>query len=179
MPYTDIPEELRKLPQWFLYEPSTGYLFYQQRHFGNNLTRRQKQWNTLLTGKKVEGFLNNGYIRVSIGNGKQLYLHQIAFILMENYLPIEVDHEDLNKLNNKWENLRDANRILNSQNSFKRKINKSGLKGVSWAKSNKCWRMDIAAYGIKYYSYHTTAELAYKAYCEMSAKLHGAFGCVE
>lgn len=160
----------------FYYEPDTGILYFRERVF-KNPSPRNKQWNTRFAGKEA-GFLNtNGYLRVSL-EGKQYYIHQIAFMIMKDYIPEEVDHKDLNKQNNKWSNLREATRAKNLQNNFKRKNNKTKLKGVSWSKSNNCWRMDITYNKQKFYSYHPTKQKAYQAYCEMSAKLHKEFGCV-
>ena len=134
--------------------------------------------NVVFANKEVESWINEGYIRISL-DGKQFYLHQVAFACMEGFIPIEVDHEDLDKTNNRWENLREAGRLENTTNVFQRQNNKSGLKGVSWSKSNNCWRMDIAHNKIKYHSYHETKEEAYQAYCLKSAELHKGFGNVK
>lgn len=176
--FAAIPEELRSLIiERFRYNPKTGKLYFKKRFF-TNPSPRNKQWNTRFAGKEA-GFLNtNGYFRVSM-NGKFYYVHQIAFVIMKGYLPKEIDHRDKNKKNNKWKNLREANDSQNSSNVFKRIINKSGLKGVSWAKSNNCWRMDITYNKVRYYSYHSSKKEAYKAYCKMSAKFHKEFGCAK
>lgn len=165
------------LADYFRYDPLSGKIYYKKRFFGNNLTRRQKQWNNVHTDKEA-GYVKDGYIRVS-WNNKQIYAHQIAFAIMTGYIPKEIDHKDLNKSNNKWENLREAHHSQNASNCKKRTKNKSGLKGVSWSKSNNCWRMDISFNKIKYHSYHLTKEEAYKAYCEKSTQLHKEFGRVE
>jgi len=167
--YENIPEELRALKQWidkikdrFRYDPETGNIFYKPRWITENSTPRHKQWNTMFAFKEVTGWFNEGYIRISF-DGKQIYLHQIAFAIMKNYIPLEVDHEDKDRSNNRWINLRDADRFKNSANVFKRHHNKSGIKGVSWSSSNNCWRMDIAHNKIKYYGYYSTIEAAYEA----------------
>lgn len=180
--FSNLPEELRVLyiKSRCLYWPSSGEVWYKVQDFGLNPSPRQKQWNVRFAGKKT-GYLNkNGYLRVSLGpDSQEYYAHQIAFAIMKNYIPDEVDHIDKNKLNNKWYNLRDAKHSDNTKNVFKRVNNLSGMKGVSWAKSNNCWRMDIQSNGVKYYSYHDTKEKAYIAYCAASIKLHGEFGCAE
>lgn len=163
---------------WFAYDTETGIVTYKPRWFGSNPTPRQKQWTTMYVGKEC-GFLNNGYKRVNVIPGKQLYIHQIAFILMKNYIPEEVDHEDTNKLNNKWSNLRDCTHAQNTRNVKKHSHNQSGLKGVSWSKRKNRWRMDIRFNNVCYYSFHFTKEEAYAAYCEASEKLHREFGNVQ
>lgn len=178
-----IPAELREfdiiefLKERCSYDPLTGFVYYKERKF-ENPSPRNKQWNTRFAGKRA-GHLNvNGYWRVSFEKGHSwYYAHQIAFAIMEDYIPLEIDHKDKDKQNNKWENLRDS--ILHSNNmcnQSKQSINKSGFKGVSWSKSNNCWRMDIAYKKIKYHSYHATPEDAYFAYIAKSKELHGEFG---
>lgn len=168
---------LSQIQNRFSYDPETGKIYYKKRE---NITHyNHKTWNMRFADKEVIGWLNNnGYYRLSF-DCKLFYFHQIAFICMKGYIPEEVDHIDKNKTNNIWSNLREADRINNSCNSFKRKTNRSGLKGVSWAKSNNCWRMDITFNKKKYHSYHATKEEAYEAYCIKSSELHKEFGCVD
>lgn len=166
------------LANYFSYDPETGKIYYKQWYFGDNLKPRHKQWNTMFIGKEAVGWKNGDYIRINFKN-KQIYAHQIAFAIMTGYIPEEVDHKDLNKSNNKWSNLREASHNQNMANTFKRANNKSGVKGVSWSKWTKSWRMDFQYHGIKYYSFHLTKEEAYKAYCEKSAELHKEFGRVD
>lgn len=143
----------------FRYDPETGLISYDTRD------------------GVAHGWLHSGYIRAS-KFGVYIYAHQVAFAIMENYIPKEIDHEDLNRSNNKWSNLRVADHCQNSANCAARRTNKTKMKGVSWSKSNNCWRMDIQFRKVKYHSYHSTQDAAYKAYCEMSAKLHGEFSNV-
>lgn len=173
----DIREKVNLIRERVTYDPNTGKVYYKARTF-DNPSPRNKQWNTRFADKEA-GYEHDGYVRVRLVDVGELYAHQIAFVCMEGYIPIEVDHEDKNRSNNKWNNLRDADRTLNSCNVFQRKQNKTGLKGVSWSKRNNRWRMDLQYQKKKYYSHHLTQEEAYKAYCELSAKLHGEFGCVE
>lgn len=57
----------------------------------------------------------DGY--VSIRLNKKLYLaHRLGWYLIHNDWPDEVDHKDRNPSNNKLENLRLADRVLNNQN---------------------------------------------------------------
>lgn len=52
---------------------------------------------------------------------------------------MDVDHVNLNKLDNRRVNLRLCKMSQNIANSGKRKNNTSGYKGVSWSKQNKKW----------------------------------------
>lgn len=163
----------------FAYDPETGIVTCKPRYFHESLTPRQKQWNTRFLNKAIGYISDNGYVRIGMPNGRFVYAHQVAFAVMTGSIPEEIDHKDVNPLNNTWLNLREALHSENVKNSFKRVRNKSGLKGVSWSKRNSSWRMDIKANGEKHFSHHETKELAYSAYCEMSEKLHKDFGNVK
>jgi hypothetical protein len=91
-----------------------------------------------LKGNKAGSKNKDGYYQVNI-NRKKYYVHRLIFMLHFNYLPKFLDHIDLNKSNNKIENLREAS---NQQNSFNKKIDKrntSGYKNIYWNKKNKKW----------------------------------------
>jgi hypothetical protein len=165
----------------FCYNSVTGTVFYRRRDVSVNASARDKQWNARFAFKPA-GYVNNGYIRCSWReNGKtfSLYAHQIAFILMRGYLPEVIDHIDVNPLNNAFDNLRAASQQTNPMNCKKRSINSTGLKGVSWSKSNNCWRMDIRDRGVRYHSYHATETDAFAAYKLMSEKLHKEWGNID
>jgi len=132
-------------------------------------------YNTIVGG--VAGSLNSkGYVVISVCG--RLYLgHRLAWLYMTGEWPKdEIDHKDTIKNNNKWENLREANRFNNCSNGGKRTLNKSGLKGVSWNKSNSKWVAQIMSNRKKYHlGYFHNKEDAHKAYCEASEKLHQEF----
>jgi len=61
--------------------------------------------------------------------------------------PLEVDHIDINSLNNSVKNLRVADRVLQCQNKTIRQDNTSGVKGVSWFKQTSKWLARIQVDG--------------------------------
>jgi hypothetical protein len=80
----------------------------------------------------VAGCVNGlGYIQLSFN--KRMYLgHVIAWLYVTGEWPVnEIDHRDGNPSNNKWKNLRQANRSNNCANSKMPCNNTSGFKGVS------------------------------------------------
>jgi hypothetical protein len=86
---------------------------------------------------------NHRYLRISI-NSKPYLLHRIIFLLNYGYSPKGIDHIDGNCLNNKIENLREANQ---SQNSFNRKLhsnNRSGIKNVHWHDKAQKWCVSMS-----------------------------------
>ena len=99
-------------------------------------------------GKEAGCVGDRGYSRIVINN-KMYRTHRIIFLMHHGYLPTEIDHIDGDKLNNKIENLRAANR---SQNLLNKKIsnkNTSGVKGVSWCKERNKWEVQMYVNGTK------------------------------
>lgn len=77
----------------YTYDPLTGVVW-------SKLKRRQ--------------VLKNGMV-----NGKQRRPYEIAFLIMEGYLPRTIDHRDGDNSNNRWENLRAATPGQQSANTTK------------------------------------------------------------
>ena len=48
--------------------------------------------------------------------------HRLAFLYMKGYIPKLIDHKDRNGLNNKWNNLREANKSTNGADKSLRKV---------------------------------------------------------
>jgi len=59
---------------------------------------------------------------------------------VKGYMPKQVDHRDLIRNNNIWDNLRKATNSLNSANKIKSNNSVSKYKGVSIHKSSGLWR---------------------------------------
>jgi|SRR5579863_639388 len=98
-------------------------------------------------------------------NGKKYLISRIIFLYHKGYLPVNVDHEDQNPLNDKIENLRDASCAQNSFNKSSRKNSSSKYKGVSFFKRDQKWRVQIYINKknthVGYYDKETVAALAY------------------
>ena len=86
----------------------------------------------------------------------------------------EVDHIDLDRLNNRRSNLRAVTTAQNQHNTRRRKDNTSGYKGV--CRAGEQWIATINANGKHYHlGAFDTPEDAYQAYCEAAKKYHGEF----
>jgi len=125
-----ITQELLK--KYFLY--NDGNLLRNFNCGGEKVGSCSGWINTVNNGKK--------YIRLSICK-KHIYLHQAIFIYHHGYLPKYIDHINGNSLDNKIENLREANQSLNIANSLLSKSNTSGYKGVTWRKDTNKWMAQI------------------------------------
>lgn len=69
-------------------------------------------------------------------NGKRYLAHRLAFLYMVGRWPShEIDHRDLDTLNNRWSNLREATRSQNAANQSIQIRNTTGFKGVRFHKA--------------------------------------------
>ena len=85
----------------------------------------------------------NTAIRLSVGGGKYIDAHRLAFLYMWGYIPNgEIDHIDHDPTNNTWTNLRVVDHPENGKNQKKYKNNSSGVTGVRQRSSGR-WRARI------------------------------------
>jgi hypothetical protein len=137
-------------------------------------------WKKTIASRAKKGNIagslyDTGYLMVGI-KGKYYAVHRIVFMIHNDYLPIEVDHIDGNKLNNKIENLRAATISQNAQNRKLIKTNTSGVKNVSWSKVRNKWVVSILHDGNKkYLGAFDDLELADLVAQEARNKYHGSY----
>jgi hypothetical protein len=126
----------------------------------------------IITGSRGEPIIaknDGGYIRMQVGvNGKYYYFygHQFAYYYMYNIIPINVDHRN---------GIRDDNRICNlrSTNHKGNCYNKTNTKGYHWDKKNNKWRVSIQVnYKTINIGRYNTEEEAKNAYLEAKEKYH-------
>jgi hypothetical protein len=102
-----------------------------------------------------------------------IYLHRY---LLNAESGMEVDHINCNTLDNRKENLRICTHEQNTQNTKIHKDNKSGYKGVYYAKWAHKYRAEIQHFGKRVkLGYFDTAENAWLAYCKASKDFHGEY----
>jgi hypothetical protein len=91
-----------------------------------------------------------------------------------------VDHIDGNSINNCRLNLRLATISENNRNAKLRKDSSSGYKGVSYNKQRKKWGASINIDSKTIFlGLFSTAEEAYRVYCEAAREYHGDFARFE
>jgi hypothetical protein len=116
-----------------------------------------------------------GYVHIKI-KAKSFKAHRLTFLYHYGYLPELVDHIDGNRLNNRIENLREASKQENAQNQKVRLTNSSGVKGVSWHKVNKKWKVALCKnYKPYYFGSYEDKELADLVAVEATDLLHKNF----
>lgn len=107
--------------------------------------------------------------------GKNIIIPMHRFLIGANE-GLEVDHINLNTLDNRKSNLRQATRLQNSQNSSMKRTNTSGFKGASYDIRAKRWKSKIGYMGNQIsIGYYETPELAARAYDAKAKELFGEF----
>jgi hypothetical protein len=131
----DVPEEIK---QALSYDPKTGLFTWLVRRNGSRsgeiMPGSVAGWVRRVDGYRVIGFTDDH------GVFRQFKAHRLAFWFMTGEMPDEVDHDDRNRDNNRWANLRAATSSMNNHNSTHRKDNTSGTRGVSWDAEKGMWR---------------------------------------
>lgn len=127
----------------FYYEPETGKVFRIAKLTWKRNIKPCKP-------REIKDINNYGYIQVSF-QGRPFGLHRIIFLLMTGSFPAnDVDHIDGDRLNNKWENLREVARCENLRNIGIKSSNSTGYHGVSFRKDTGKFTVYIDFDGVRY-----------------------------
>lgn len=139
-----------------------------------NLVRRVRRGPSL-AGDVVGCPGSHTYLSVWV-DGKNYLRHRLIFLWHNGFMPEQVDHIDLNRSNNRIENLRAANRSGNGANRGRYANNKSGYKGVCWFKPARKWHAQIKLNGkVHHLGYFDDPAVAHEAYKEAANRMHGEF----
>lgn len=158
----DIADDVAELRSLFSYEPETGIV-----------TRRRHAGTTARAGQVVGSLSGNGYLIVGIAR-RRLPLHRVIWALVHGSWPSDqIDHINGVKTDNRFCNLRAADRAQNSQNIAIRTDNTSGHIGVSFFRRRQMWQAYINVRGKREnLGYFDTAEAAASAYLVAKQRLH-------
>lgn len=158
------------------YDPLTGIFVWKLRPNPNQL-RGIWQFNGRFAGKRAGNPCESrpGQAHWQIRIGRVHYkAHRIAWLLMTGAWPKQqIDHRDLDALNNRWFNLREATNSLNNANKpgwswagLPKGVSQFGNRYVSEIQVNGC-RRRLGRFD--------SAEEAHAAYCEAAKKHFGEF----
>lgn len=155
-------ERLRELLH---YDPDTGAW-----------TRIKSEGRPDLVGTQCTSIDGGGYIHIRV-DGNRYKAARLAFLYMTGAWPThEVDHCDLDKTNNRWDNLRHATRRENQGNVKVRDDNVAQYKGVTFLRRANRWQARIRIDGQRIFlGEFDSAAAAHAAYVTAAKKHFGAF----
>jgi hypothetical protein len=126
---------------------------------------------------RIFGTVNcDGYLVGQIDCQKYV-LHRVIWLMRTGHWPSEqVDHKNLNRADNRWLNLRDAELWQNGSNKGAKSNTPSGLKGVYWHRKAGRWAAQIVSKKRHYYlGLFDDANDAHAVYAAKAIELHGEF----
>lgn len=130
-------DEIKKIRQWFQihfdYNPETGI-------FTNRLS-----------GVVADRRHPKGYILLKGPNRKSYFAHRVAYLIMELVWPVQIDHRNRIRHDNRWENLLNADQFINAQNHSLRVTNTSGHMGIE-VNTTKGFRGELSRNGKRKHS---------------------------
>lgn len=116
----------------------------------------------------------NGYVRICI-DGVSYKAHRLAWLYMKGEWPAAlIDHRNMNRADNRLDNLRPATVMQNNQNVHAARVDsRSGVRGVSWSATPGRWRATISVNGRQHHiGYFDDLEAAATARLAAQAALH-------
>ena len=160
---------IAELRRCFVYEPSTGHIRTKER-IGDDAYILA--FNARYAGRVVGSIMNTGYRWIRVPGHGPMLGHRIAWAIYYGRWPIEIDHKDGDKLNNRLDNLREVTRAQNNYNRATRA--RSGFKGVK-ARGGK-WIATLSGEGHhQHLGTFETRELAHAAYQRAAREHHGDY----
>lgn len=123
-------------------------------------TANQFVWR--IAQKKQKYYVISG----SVKKGTAVYLHTLIYGIVDD--GYEIDHIDGNSLNNRRSNLRVVTHQENIDNQRATRIdNQIGIRGITYNKSSKQYKVDFHYHGVRYYTkdWHTIEEAVWCRTC--------------
>lgn len=154
-----------RLRELFVYDADTG-----------EFTRRVNVYRSAKAGQKSGYKGKRGYVFLRITY--RLYTaHRLAWLYVRGeWPPRDLDHINGNPSDNRIANLRLATMSQNIANARLSTKNRSGAKGVTWARNEQKWKAQITVHGkCHHLGYFTNKGDAAEAYARAAADAFGAF----
>lgn len=152
-----------RLKELLHYEPESG------------IFTRLKTAGRYVAGAIAGSMDDEGYLRISI-DGKHYRSARLACLYMTGEMPIEADHINRIRHDDRWENIRQADRRQNAANRKLQRNNTSGFKGISWDKRRNLWGVNATIDGkLRWFGYFDDIELAGLVSSEVRSKIYGEF----
>jgi HNH endonuclease len=144
------------------YDPDTGLFAWKARP-------------RVKAGKLAGHLAAHGYVTLRL-DGLPYYAHRVAWFYVTGEWPAaEIDHIDRNGLNNRFANLRLADRTQNVVNRARRRDNTSGFKGVYVTRGGRFMAQHTIKGKAHYLGTFDTAEEAFAARNAYLEKRYGEY----
>ena len=172
----DLPD-VAYLRECLDYDPSTGEFWWRERPRGHFSSEQGwKMRNTRFAGKQAGTVMPVGYLHLSL-NYRFYYAHRLVWLLTYGApVPLQIDHIDGDRANNRVSNLRAANHADNGANAKVHRDNSIGVKGVRLRKRDGTFQAYIARDGkMHILGNFATIEEAAAVRREAAERLHGKF----
>lgn len=149
-----------RLKELLLYHPESG-------HF----TWRKRTSNRVRVGDRAGRVDGNGYRAIGV-DGTLHYEHRLACLYMLGVWPEhDMDHDNRQRDDNRWANLKSETRSGNLQNQGLAPTNKSGYRGVCYHRAAGKWSAERWVQGVKHYlGLFPTPEDAHQAWLKFSVE---------
>lgn len=172
-----MPKRIKPLPSLdalyahFILDAERGELIWRGGSANKYLNKRY-------IGARAGYVSEKGYMRVKVC-GETHMVHRIIFKMHHKREPVgEVDHENLDALDNRPGNLREATSAQNTWNKpNKRRVRSDLPKGVCYHRRSGRYRARIQKHGRRHeLGDYKSPEAAAEAYARASNQMHGRFG---
>lgn len=132
------------------YNPTTGLLTWQQRSADTFKVREGRSpkhimniFNARFANKPAfTSMSKNGYLRGSI-NSDMYYAHRVIYMMVTGSDPLDIDHDNGVRHDNRWLNIFSKSRGDNLKNRELSRNNTSGYHGVSFSIRHQLWVVSI------------------------------------
>lgn len=169
-----IPSVVR-LRAYLHYDPETGVLRWRPRSLSEFSTERVGRiWNARFANTVAGSLDAYGYIDISV-QGNHVKAHRAVWALMTGTWPaLDIDHINGVRNDNRWANLRLADRSANNENRrAARSDSKTGLLGVHLHKASGLYQVRIGVRGKDHsIGYFKDKDEAAQAYLDAKRRLH-------
>lgn len=136
---------------------------------------RLKAASNHVVGELAGWLTKDGYRLIKI-DGKQYRCARLVFLYMTGRLPLQADHVNRIRHDDRWANIREADNGQNNANKNIQRNNTSGIKCASWDSRRNRWHVRVHIRGKqRHVGYFEDFELAELAAAEARNKAYGDF----